>query len=127
MLEMVSKTQGSRPRSRTQKNPRPRPRTALPRTDPLEVKNQGHRRKCSQKVGVFKSFFQAISNKRSSKFFFQAICKRGKQKTSSLIFRQVSGLFQQNFNGSKNSAVLGPRTGQFLRTEASRRRPRTSK
>ena len=32
------------------------------------------------------------------------------------IFRNVSGVFQQNFNGSKNSAVLEPRTGQFSRT-----------
>ena len=27
----------------------PRPRTAFPRTDPLEAKDQGHSRKCSQK------------------------------------------------------------------------------
>ena len=33
------------------------------------------------------------------------------------IFREVSGVFQQNFNGSKNSAVLEPRTGQFSRTK----------
>ena len=39
------------------------------------------------------------------------------------IFREVSGVFQQNFNGSKTSAVLEPRTGQFSRTLASR--PRT--
>ena len=30
-------------------------------------------------------------------------------------FRDVSGVFQQNLNGSKNSAVLEPRTGQFSR------------
>ena len=40
----------------------------------------------------------------------------GKQKRSSQIFREVSGVFQRNFNGSKNSAVLEPRTGQFSRT-----------
>ena len=68
---MESRTQGSRPR--TQKNPRPRPRIALPRTEPLEAKDQGHRRKCSprEKKGLQK-FFQAISNrekqKRSSQF-----------------------------------------------------------
>ena len=40
----------------TKKNSRPRPRTAVPRTDPLEAKDrnargqgQGHRRKCSPK------------------------------------------------------------------------------
>ena len=48
---------------------------------------------------VLKNFFQAIFKKRSSKFF--------------------SG-DQQNFNNSKNSAVLKPRTGQF-----SRLKPRT--
>ena len=62
-----------------------------PRTDPIKAKDQGHRRKCSpKKKKVFKNFFQAISQKRSSKiffrqkwsskFFFQAISTRGKQK-----------------------------------------------
>ena len=40
----------------------------------------------------------------------------GKQKRYLQIFREVSGVFQQNFNGSKNNAVLEPRTGQFSRT-----------
>ena len=34
----------------------------------------------------------------------------------SQIFREVFGVFQRNFNCSKNSAVLEPRTGQFSRT-----------
>ena len=38
------------------------------------------------------------------------------KKKSAQIFREVSGVFQQNFNGSKNSAVLERRIGQFLRT-----------
>ena len=42
--------------------------------------------------------------------------KWGKQKRSSQILREVSGVFQRNFNCSKNSAVLEPRTGQFSRT-----------
>ena len=37
------RTQGSRLRPRTQKNPRPRPRTAFPRTDPLESKDRNAR------------------------------------------------------------------------------------
>ena len=49
----------------------------------------------------------------------------GKQKRCWQIFRKVSGVFQQNFIGSKNRAVLEPRTGQFSRIEASR--PRTWK
>ena len=39
-----------------------------------------------------------------------------KQTRYSQIFREVSGVFQQNFNCLKNSAVLEPRTGQFSRT-----------
>ena len=40
----------------------------------------------------------------------------GKQKRYLQIFREVCGVFQQNFNGSKYSAVLKLRTWQFLRT-----------
>ena len=39
-----------------------------------------------------------------------------KQKRYLQIFREFSGVFQQNFNYSKNSAVLEPSTGQFSRT-----------
>ena len=46
----------------------------------LEAKDQGHRRKCSPKKKVFEKIFQAIS-------------KRGKQKRSSQIFREVSSVF----------------------------------
>ena len=42
--------------------------------------------------------------------------KWGKQKRCSQIFREVSGVFQQNFNASKICAVLEPSTGQFSRT-----------
>ena len=64
------RTQGSRPRPRTQKNSRPRPMTY-----PLEAKakDQGHRRKCSPKKKGPQNFFQVISKKRFSKIFFQAI------------------------------------------------------
>ena len=46
----------------TKKNPRPRPRTAFPRTDTLEAKDrnvrgQGHKRKCSQKKRSSQKFF----------------------------------------------------------------------
>ena len=63
---MESRTQGSRPGPRTQKNPRPR--TALPRTDPLEAKtemleakakDQGHSRKCSP-MNVLKCVYFAF-------------------------------------------------------------------
>ena len=42
--------------------------------------------------------------------------KWGKQKKCSQIFCEVTGVFQRNFNCSKNSAVLEPRTWQFSRT-----------
>ena len=47
---------------------------------------------------------------------FQAISNCGKRKRFSQIFRKVSGVFQQDFNDTKNSAVLEPRTEQFSRT-----------
>ena len=42
--------------------------------------------------------------------------KWGKQNRCSQFFREVSGVFQQNFNGSKNSAVLEPKKEKFSRT-----------
>ena len=69
-----------------------------PRTGMLEAKakDQGHKRKCSPKKKVFTKIFQAISTK-----------KRFPKRFSSA---------SQNFNNSKNTAVLEPRTGQFSRT-----------
>ena len=87
----------------TKKNPRPR--TALPRTDPLEAKNkngqgQGPRTQAQvfskKKRKVFKKVFQAISSKKRLLKFFSGDL--------------------QNFNNSKQSAVLEQRTGQFSRT-----------
>ena len=78
------------------------------------------RRKCSPK-NAFKFFFQALSKKRVFNKFF----RRPPKKKSSQVFREVSGVFQRNFNDSKNSAVLGRRQGSFRGLEASR--PRTSK
>ena len=52
---------------------------------------------------------QVFSKKRSSKKVFQAISKQsGLEKIFSVAL--------QNFNHSKSSAVLEPRTGQFLKT-----------
>ena len=104
--EVESRTQGSRPRPRLRTQKNPRPRTAFPRTDTLDAKDrnargqgQGPRTQAqvlSKKKKVFPKIFQAISTKkRSPKNFSSA---------------------PQNFNNSKNSAVLEPRTGQFSRT-----------
>ena len=105
--EVESRTQGSRPRPRTQKKSeaktkdslfedrhsrgqgqecsRPRPRTKDTSASALQKKKK-----------VFTKIFQAISTKkRFPKKFLSA---------------------SQNFNNSKNSAVLEPRSGQFSRT-----------
>ena len=117
--EVESRTQDSRPRLKTAPSKTygtlPRPRTGM-----LEAKKKGHRRKCSPKKGL-QNFFQA---KKSLKKFHQAISNWGKQKRSSQIFRKVSGVFQQNFNGSKIG--LSSRRGQanFWGLETSRPRPR---
>ena len=70
---MESRTQGSRPRPRTQKKIRGQGQPfrghtlSRPRTGMLEAKakDQGHKRKCSQeKKKVFTKIFQAISKKK---------------------------------------------------------------
>ena len=82
-----------------------------PRTGMLEAKDTGVSVPPPKK-NVVKFFFQAISKKKGQ-IFFQAISKRGKQEKFSQNFFEVSVVFQQNFNDSKNSVVLEPRTGQF--------------
>ena len=63
----------------------------------LEAKDQeGHKCKCSPKKKVFKKFFQVNSKKTGVEKIFSANL--------------------QNFDHSKNSAVLELRTGQFSRT-----------
>ena len=94
-----------------------------PSTRILLAKNQEHRCKCSQNKNKkerkrLQFFFRRSQKKKVFKkiLIFQAISKRRKQKRSSQIFREVSGVFQHNFNYSKTSAILEPRTGQFSRT-----------
>ena len=83
----------------------PRPRTAFPRTDTLEAKDRNARglgqgprtqaqvlsKKKRKKKGLHKNFSGYLHKKRFPKNFSSA---------------------PQDFNNSKNSAVLGPRTGQ---------------
>ena len=98
----------------------PRPRTAFPRTDTFEAKDrnargqgQGHKRKCSpkKKKGLHKNYSDDLQKKKKTVFtnIFQAI------STKKRFPKNVSSA-PQNFNNSKNSAVLEPRTGQFSRT-----------
>ena len=110
----------SRPRPRTQKNfeaktkDRPsRGQGQVPRTQTQMF---------SKKKGP-QNFFQAISKKRSSKFFSGELYLRKPKKDSLQIFRKVSGVFQRNFNGSKIVLSSSRGQGNFRGLEASR--PRT--
>ena len=85
-----------------------------PRTGMLEAKakDQGHKRKCSPKKekGLHKNF--SGDQKKKKKVFtkiFQAISTKTR-------FPKKFSSASQNFNNSKNTAVLEPRTGQFSRT-----------
>ena len=95
----------------------PRPRTALPRTDTLEAND---RNPCGQGQGP-RTQTQVFQKKRSSNFFFRRPPKKSLQKFFSRDLQKngLEKLFSanlQNFNHSKNSVVLKPRTGQFSNT-----------
>ena len=100
--EVESRTQGSRPRPRprTQKKSEAKAKDSLSEDRHSRGQGQGPRTQSQvlskKKKKVFTKIFQAISTK-----------KRFPNKFSST---------SQNFNNSKNSAVLEPRTGQFSRT-----------
>ena len=90
--EEESRSQGSRPRTQKiqgqgQGQPFRGQTLSRPRTEILEAKDQIHRRKCSAKKGLQK--------------FFRAIFKKGKQKSSSQIFRKVSGVLLHNFKNEQ--------------------------
>ena len=126
--EVESRTQGSRPKPRTQKNFEAkdtkkirglgqgqtllRPRTKDTDASVLKKSLQ----KCFSddlKKKVFKNFFR---RKRSLKFFFQAISTWGNQKNVFADFPQGFWRFPTKFQRFKNSAVLESITGQFSRT-----------
>ena len=87
-------------RGQGQECSRPRPRTKDTSASALQKKKK-----------VFTKIFQAISKKINKVFRknFQAIF------TKKRFPKNFSGA-PQNFNNSKNTAVLEPRTGQFSRT-----------
>ena len=119
LAEVESRTQGSRPRPRTQK--KSEAKDSLSRTDTLEAKakDQEHKRKCSpKKKGLHKNFSSDLQKKRPSQKFF----KRSPQKN----------VFQKNFQAlhkilTIQKIVLSLSRGQanFRGLEASRPRPRT--
>ena len=125
---MESRTQGSRPRPKIQKNSRPR--TALPRTDTLEAKDRNARGQGQ----VPRTQTHVLSKKKRLQNFFQAISeKRGLQKFVSGDLQKKNGVEikfladLQNFNHSKNNLSSSRGEGSFRGLEASRPRPRTSK
>ena len=99
----------------TKKNPRPR--TALPRTDPTEAKDRNAQGQGSRTQAlvlfppkkVLRKNFQAISEKKVFRKNFRAISRKNR------LPNNFSGA-PQTFNYTKNSAVLEPRTGQFSKT-----------
>ena len=121
--EVESRTQGSRPRPRTQKKSepkdslsedrhsrsqgqecsRPRPRTKDTSASALQKKKK--------KKGLHKNFSGDLQKKKKKVFrkIFQAISTKRR-------FPKNFSSAPQNFNDSKNSAVLESRTGQFSRT-----------
>ena len=103
--------------------PRPRPRTAFPRTDTLEAKDRnarGQGQECSRPRPRTKDTSGKCSpkkkkKKRSSQKFFRRSPK--KKKVFTKIFQAIStkkpflknfSSAPQNFNNSKNTAVLEP-------------------
>ena len=81
-----------RRRPRTQKNPRPS-------TAPF--RGQILSRPRTKNTGA------NILQKKVFKFFFQTISKRGKQKTSSQIFCEVSGVFLHNSKNEQIPTIVG--------------------
>ena len=114
----------------------PRPKTALPRTDPLEAKDRNARgqgleprtqAQVFSKKKVSKKFFQAISKKKtSSKFFFvrspKAEYKKGLRKFSARFLAFSNEILR----AQKIVLSSSRRQGDFRGFEASRPRPSTS-
>ena len=75
-----------------------------------------------------KGFQKIFSDDKDLQIFFSGdFHLRKTNKGLRKAYCEVSGAFQQNFNGSKHSAVLEPRTGAILEDLRPRLRPRTSK
>ena len=118
----------------TKKNPRPRPKTALPRTDPLEAKDRNNRDQGQgprtqalvfSKKKVFKNVCRRSQKKRSSKKgdIQKRRTKRGLRRFSArfLAFSNKILTIQTIVQSSSQGQ------GNFRGLEASRPRPRNSK
>ena len=123
---MESRTQGWRPR--TQKKSGTKAKDSPSENRPF----RGLGQECSSPKPRTKDTGASAPQKKSSKIFFRRSPKKQKKRSLKISFRQSSneenkkalrktfrkvfGVFQQNFNGLKNSAVFEQRTGQFSRT-----------
>ena len=113
MARGQSQSQGHKKiRGQSQGQPFRRQTLSRPRTEMLETKAKDISASALQK------------KKRSSQKFFRRSPKK-KKKVFTKIFQAIStkkrfpknfSSAPQNFNNSKNSAVLEPKTGQFSRT-----------
>ena len=114
LAEVVSRTQGSRPR--------PKPRTqkkfeAKAKDRPSPGQGQGPRTQTqvfSKKKKGLQKFFTGKKGFQKS-FFRQSLLEETKKKVFA-DFPQGLWRFPTKFQRFKNSAILEPRTGQFLRT-----------
>ena len=127
LAEVESRTQGSRPRPRTQKKIRSQSQRqpfrgqtlSRPRTGMLEAKakNQGHQRKCSpkkKKRSSQKFFWRSPKNRSSQKFF-----KRSPQKN---VFQKIFQALHEILTLQK--IVLSSSRGQANFREFEDLRPR---
>ena len=104
--EVESRTQGSRPR--TQKKSEAKAKDSL--SEDRHSRGQGQ--ECSRPRPRTKDTSASALQKKKKKVFtkiFQAISTKRR-------FLKNFSTAPQNFNNSKNTAVLEPRTGQFSRT-----------
>ena len=121
LAEVESRTLGSRPRPRNTKKSEAQAKDNLSEDRPSRGQGQECSRpkprtkdtsaSASKKKGLHKNFsgdLQKLKKKSSPKFFRRSSKKKRFPKN-------VSGA-PQNFYNSKTSAVLEPRTSQFLRT-----------
>ena len=117
----------------TKKNPRPRPRTAFPRTDTLEAKDrnargQGPRTQSAsalqkKKKGLHKNFSGDLQKKKKKKVFTKIFQRSPLKNVFQKIFQALYKIL------TFQTIVLSSSRGQakFRGLEASRPRPRTSK
>ena len=98
-----------------------------PRANPLEAKDQRHRRKCSQKKEGFLKNFSSNLKKGLQKFFLGDFLLRKTKKGLCKFFGRFLALFNKISTVQKIVLSLSRGQGNFRVLEASRPRLRTSK